>query len=84
MVQDFRGGLFMNVILKIYEFKETQEKECPNSEEANRIVKEMIEDNPNLLIETYVDMELDVDCEIDLSDAEDYETATRGAKAIAV
>jgi len=73
----------MKIILKVYEYKETQEKEFPSAEEANRLIKKMIEDNPNLLVETYVDMDIDVNCVTDLSDVEKYETATNDAKALA-
>ena len=72
----------MKIILKVYEYKETQEKEFPSAEEANRLVDKMIEDNPNLLVETYVDMELDANCVIDSSDVEKYGTATNGTNAI--
>ena len=73
----------MKIILKIYEYKETQEKEFPSAEEANRLVGKMIEDNPNLLVETYVDMESDANCVIESSDVEEYGTAINGIKAIA-
>ena len=74
----------MKIILKIYEYKETQEKELPSADEANLIVKKMIEDNPNLLVETYVDMELDGSCVVDLSDIEENEKAFNDSMAVAV
>jgi hypothetical protein len=73
----------MKIILKVYEYKETQEKEFPSPEEANRLVKKMIEDNPNLLVEAYLDMEIDANCVTDLSDVEEYGIAADGTKAIA-
>ena len=74
----------MKIILKIYEYKETQEKELPSAEVANRIVEEMLEDNPNLLVETYIDMELDGSCVVDLSDIEENETAFFDPMVVAV
>ena len=73
----------MKIILKVYEYKETQEREFPSPEAANRLVKKMTEDNPNLLVEAYLDMGIDANYVTDLSGVEKYETATEDMKAIA-
>jgi hypothetical protein len=51
---------------------------------ANSLAEKMIKDNPNLLVETYFDMDIDADSVTYLTDIEKCETATNDMKAMAI
>ncbi|MBW1997690.1 MAG: hypothetical protein JRJ29_06965 [Deltaproteobacteria bacterium] len=72
----------MKMILKVYEHKETLEKEFSSVEEANDVVEKMIEDNPNLHVESY--FEVDAGCVIDESDSQEEEYKDYGTLAEAM
>ncbi|MBW2064421.1 MAG: hypothetical protein JRJ03_05750 [Deltaproteobacteria bacterium] len=69
----------MKMILKVYEHKETLEKEFSSIEEANTAVEKMMEENPNLHIEPY--FEVDAGCVTDESDSQEEECKDLGTLA---
>lgn len=56
----------VKVLLRVYQYKETIERECSGVEEASQIAEGMAAKDPNLLIEPYI--EVDKNCVIDISD----------------
>jgi hypothetical protein len=58
----------VKVLLRVYQYKETLEKECSSVEEATQIAESMAGNDPNLVVERYV--ELDKSCVIDISGLE--------------
>lgn len=58
----------MKVLLRVYQYKETVEKECSSVEEATQIAERMADKDPNLVVERYI--ELDKNCVIDISGLE--------------
>lgn len=55
----------MKVILRVFEYKHTIEKEFASAEEAQRVLGRMSEKHPNLMIEPY--FEVDESCVMDIS-----------------
>ena len=50
----------MKIILRIFEYKDTIEREFSSVEEAQKVLGRMSEKNPNLMIEPY--FEVDESC----------------------
>jgi hypothetical protein len=61
----------MKVILRIYQYKETVERECSSAEEASQIAESMSAEDPDLLVERYI--ELDTNYVVDMSGFEQRE-----------
>ncbi|MBW2030011.1 MAG: hypothetical protein JRJ31_13155 [Deltaproteobacteria bacterium] len=72
----------MKMILKVYEHKETLEKEFASVEEANDEVERMDQDNPNLHVESY--FEVDAGCVVDGPDSQEDEYRDYGPLAKAM
>lgn len=72
----------MKMILKVYEHKETLEKEFSSVEEANNVVEKMIQDNPNLHVESYY--EVDAGCVINGLEWQEDEGTDHGTLAKAM
>jgi hypothetical protein len=58
----------MKIIVRVYQYKETVERECSSVEEAQSIVEAMANEDPDLVVEPYI--ELDDSCVIDISGLE--------------
>ena len=58
----------MKIIVRVYQYKETVERECSSVEEAQAIVEAMANEDRDLVVEPYI--ELDDSCVIDISGLE--------------
>ena len=58
----------MKIIVRVYQYKETVERECSSVEEAQAIDEAMANEDPDLVVEPYI--ELDDSCVIDISGLE--------------
>jgi biotin carboxylase len=63
----------MKVLLRVYEYKETLERECSSVEEATQIAESMTGNDPNIFIERYI--ELDTNSVIDISAPEENQAS---------
>lgn len=61
----------MKVLLRVYQYKETLERECSSAEEATQIAEGMAGKDPNVVVERYI--ELDKNCVIEISGLEHYD-----------
>ena len=61
----------MKVTFRVYEYKETLEKEFSSVEELGQMMEQMVLDNPDLFLEPF--FEIDSGCVTDICDIQDDE-----------
>lgn len=59
-------GRPIRVILRVYKYEKTLDREFSSYDEAQRVVHLMVEKDPDLIVEPYV--QLSDSCEIDISE----------------
>lgn len=73
-----KGDRSMKVILRVYKYKETLERECASGDEAQQIAELMAKRDPDLVVEPYI--QLDDSCVMGISELGNHQTKTHRQK----